>query len=151
MNLILNLRRICWSMPVSAPLRIRRVLCKVYEYGGIHSGTSVCSVMWFTLFTALFTQDFALLRSTFVDLNNYLYAPPHHLQSHHHCVSEITMVSHNTFENFHRLGVWFSLALFGVQSLLFTHTQSPSSLDRTVIKFLAFWFLLMSIILAILP
>jgi hypothetical protein len=61
------------------------------------------------------------------------------------------MVSRNTFENFHRLGFWFSLGLFGVQSLLFTQTQYPSSLDGTVIKFLAFWFLLMPTIHAIPP
>lgn len=61
------------------------------------------------------------------------------------------MVSRNTFENFHRLGFWFSLGLFGVQSLLFTQTQYSSSLDGTVIKFLAFWFLLMPTIHAIPP
>jgi hypothetical protein len=103
-------------MPVSAPLRIRRVLCKVYEYGGIHSSAAVCSLIWFTLFTILFTRDFALpsantirnpaiLATTYILLitlfSLVITAYP-----------RFRMFSHNTFENVHRWGGWFSLALF---------------------------------------
>ncbi|KAE9379827.1 hypothetical protein N431DRAFT_432209 [Stipitochalara longipes BDJ] len=61
------------------------------------------------------------------------------------------MVSHNTFENFHRWGGWFALALFWVELLLFAHAQDPSSLGHTLLKFPAFWFQLISTIHAILP
>ena len=31
--------RSCWLIPHSAPLRVRRMLAKIYEHGGVHSGT----------------------------------------------------------------------------------------------------------------
>lgn len=134
---------------------MRRALCKVYEYGGIHSGAAVCSLVWFTLFTALFTRDYALplpktttnpaiLTTTYILLAILLGLVTT-------AYPRFRMMSHNTFENFHRWGGWFALALFWVELLLFAHAQNPSSLGHTLLKFPAFWFQLISTIHAILP
>jgi len=148
--------KLCWSMPVSSPLRIRRLLCKIYEYGGVHSGAAVCSVIWFALFTGFLTRDFALsvsheLRNPAILTFTYLLfllllslvvtAYPRFRTS-----------SHNTFENVHRWGGWFSLALFWVELLLFAKAQTgKESLGVVLINFPAFWFLLISSIHAIIP
>jgi NAD(P)H-flavin reductase len=142
-------------MPVSAPLYIRRVLCKVYEYGGIHSGAAICSVIWFILFTAIFTRDFVLSPSSRIKFPAILVTTYILLVFLLMLVTtaypKFRMTSHNTFENFHRWGGWFSLALFWVELLLFAHTQSPFSLGKALSKFPAFWFLLISTIHTILP
>jgi hypothetical protein len=149
--------RLCWSIPVSAPLRIRRALCKVYEYGGIHSGAAACSLIWFTLFTILFTQDFAFPSSTSNTVRNPAILTITYILLLILLSLVITayprfrMFSHNTLENVHGWGGWFSLALLWVELLLFAHAQSPTSLGLILVKFPAFWFLLISTIYAIIP
>ena len=143
-------------MPVSAPLRFRRILCKIYEYGGVHSGGAVCSVIWFALFTGFFTRNFslsvsatmrdpAILTFTYILLlillSLVITAYP-----------RFRFSSHNMFENVHRWGGWFSLALFWVELVLFANARKGvQSLGMVLVKFPAFWFLLVSSIHAIVP
>ena len=147
--------KLCWLVPLSTPLRIRCSLAKIYEYGGVHSGAAVCSVVWFSLLTGFLTNEF---------INGRLYDPA--ILSFTYILITILLAltitayprfrftSHNTFENIHRWGGWFSLALFWAELVLFARTQhhlkSPP-LGIILIKFPAFWFLLISSLHAILP
>jgi hypothetical protein len=142
-------------MPVSAPLRVRRLLCKIYEYGGVHSGAAVCSLIWFALFTGFFTRDFALsishkLRNPAILTITYILLLLL-LSLVVTAYPRFRITSHNTFENVHRWGGWFSLALFWIELLLFAKAQGPSSLGIALINFPAFWFLLISSVHAIIP
>ena len=90
----------CSLVPLSAPLRLRRLLAKVYEYGGVHSGAAFCSVMWFLVLTTFLTNDFvsgqledrAIMTFTYILLTLLLSivitAYP-----------GVRFASHNTFEN----------------------------------------------------
>ncbi|KAG9248398.1 hypothetical protein BJ878DRAFT_531977 [Calycina marina] len=44
---------LCLLVPHSTPLRIRLSLAKVYGYGAIYSGAAFCSVLYFTLLSAI--------------------------------------------------------------------------------------------------
>lgn len=137
---------------MSAPLRLRRILTKVYEYGGVHSGAAASSVVWFALFTGILTKEFVnrgLLRSPAVMTTTYILLvllicivitayPPFRFSSH------------NTFENFHRWGGWFALAIFWAELVLFIHAQT-SHIGPALVRQPALYFLLISSLHAILP
>jgi hypothetical protein len=148
--------KLTWLVPLSAPLRLRRMLAKVYEYGGVHSGAAFSSVVWFCLLTGFLTREFAVNELRDAELMTFTYillvlllalvitAYP-----------RFRFMSHNTFENVHRWAGWFSLALFWVELVLFSRiqTQDPGAehLGLILIKLPAFWFLLISSLHAILP
>jgi hypothetical protein len=150
-----TLFRLCWLVPLSAPLLIRCSLAKIYEYGGVHSGAAVSSVIWFSLLTGSLTSEFVtgrlhdptILTSTYI-LFTFL------LSITITAYPRLRFTSHNTFENIHRWGGWFSLAIFWAELVLFARTQlhpkSPS-LGTILIKLPAFWFLLISSLHATLP
>lgn len=138
-----------WLIPISAPLRVRRVLAKVYEYGGVHSGAAISSVMWFALLTGFLTNEYAAghVAPDPAAITVFSYALL--LLLFALCVTaypRFRFASHNTFEQVHRWAGWFSLALFWVEIILFARTQmsDSQSLGRTAIKMPAFWFLLVA-------
>ena len=146
----------CSLVPLSAPLRFRRLLAKVYEYGGVHSGAAFCSVMWFLVLTAFLTKDFAsgqlrdiaIMTFTYIILTLLLgiiiTAYP-----------GARFVSHNAFENVHRWAGWASLLLFWPELVLFANStaqgQKSKSLVGILIRLPAFWLLLISCILVVIP
>lgn len=148
--------KICWSVPLSAPLRVRRILAKVYEYGGVHSGAAFCSVIWFSVLTGYLTKEFvsgqlkdvAIITFTYVLLTLLLAivitAYP-----------RARFTSHNTFENVHRWAGWASLLLFWAELILFANNlrqgPDPKPLGILLIQLPAFWFLLISSLHSILP
>ncbi|CZS96495.1 related to non-ribosomal peptide synthetase [Rhynchosporium agropyri] len=128
------------------------MLTKVYEYGGVHSGAAVSSVVWFALFTGFLTNQFmksaairgpAVLTTTYILLILLI------------CIvvtayPRFRFSSHNTFENLHRWGGWFSLAIFWVELVLFVHAQTPR-IGPAIVRQPAFYFLLVSSLHTILP
>lgn len=145
---IINLLfRICWLVPFSAPLRFRRSLAKMYEYGGIHSGTAICSVLWFSLLSAILVWEFVTLRiadpliimCTFIVIT-ILWAM---------IIAAYPLIRasrHNTFEVIHRFGGWLVLGLFWPELWLFTralgHQAGPSSPGAVLTKLPTFWLLI---------
>ena len=60
---VLNtLFKLTWFIPFWFPLRVRRSLAKLYEYGGLHFGAAVCSVLFFTLLSAILIWEFITIR-----------------------------------------------------------------------------------------
>ncbi|MCJ1459728.1 hypothetical protein MMC28_010107 [Mycoblastus sanguinarius] len=145
----------CWT-PLWMPLRIRRMVAKLYHFGGVHSGCAVSSVAWFILYTALVTKEYAdgnlnepaVIAITYILLVLFLsiclFAIP-----------KFRIFSHNTFEAVHRFAGWTAVALFWVEILLVLNVESKTpgadSLGILVIQAPAFWFLLIITFLIILP
>lgn len=147
---------ICCLTPHSWPLRIRRLIAKLYEFGGVHSGCGISAVAWFILFTAFVTRNYVIgtFDSLVVIVITYLLL----LLFLAICVFAIPSFrfkSHNLFEAVHRFAGWLAVALFWVDILLVLKSQSKTpgseSLGTLVIKAPAFWFLLIITFLIILP
>ncbi|KAH8808547.1 hypothetical protein F5884DRAFT_858077 [Xylogone sp. PMI_703] len=144
---VLNiLFKICWCVPFWTPLRIRRSLAKIYEFGGLHSGTAVCSLLWFIMLTVVLTWEWMSIRirDPFVIFSSYTIAALLFAM----VVSaypEIRIVWHNTFEVLHRFGGWIILTLFFPELWLFTralgHQAGPLSPGAILHKLPAFWIL----------
>ncbi|KAH6621954.1 hypothetical protein C7974DRAFT_414633 [Boeremia exigua] len=119
--LINLLFRTAWLVPWSAPLRIRRMISRVYCYGGIHSGAATTGTAWWLAFTAVMswegvthghhTPALLILTLTIASLllTIILLSLPR-LRARHH----------NTWELTHRFLGWLAVALFWAQLLLLT-------------------------------
>ena len=119
------LYRICCWTPTSWPLPIRRIIAKLYHFGGVHSGCAVSAVAWFVLFTALVTRNYAsgdsnelaTLVTTYILLilllSICIFAIP-----------KFRAFSHNSFEAVHRFAGWGSVGLFWVEILLMSHAHT---------------------------
>ncbi|CAF9923808.1 MAG: hypothetical protein HETSPECPRED_005425 [Heterodermia speciosa] len=147
---------ICCLTPHSWPLRIRRLIAKLYEFGGVHSGCAISAVVWFILFAAFVTRDYSnntfdalgVIIVTYILLFLFLAI----------CLFSIPKFrfkSHNLFEAVHRFAGWLAVALFWVDILLVLNFQSKlpgsDSLGILVVKAPAFWFLLLITFLIVLP
>ena len=145
----------CWT-PLWMPLRFRRVVAKLYHFGGVHSGCAVSATAWFILYSALVTKRYAdgdfdepaVVAITYILLALFLalcvFAIP-----------KLRIFSHNTFEAVHRFGGWAAVALFWVEILLVLHAESnipgTESLGLLVVQAPSFWFLLIITFFIILP
>ena len=145
----------CWT-PHWMPLRFRRIVAKLYHFGGVHSGCATSATVWFILYTALVTKQQAdgVFDQPAVMVITYLLLALFILI----CVFAIPkfrIVSHNTFEAIHRFAGWIAVGLFWVEILLVLHAQSqiPGSdtLGILVVKAPAFWFLLIITFFIVLP
>ena len=127
--LINLLFRTTWLVPWSLPLRVRRIVSRVYCYGGIHSGAAVVGTMWWIVFTAAMSWEgvaegnytpliliMALVISSLLVSIIVLSLPQ--LRVRHHDAWELT----------HRLLGWLSILLFWAQILLLTHYNAISSI-----------------------
>ncbi|KAL8804765.1 MAG: hypothetical protein Q9182_002357 [Xanthomendoza sp. 2 TL-2023] len=155
-NVINTLYAICCATPWWFPLRFRRVVAKLYHFGGVHSGCAVSATVWFILFTALITKDYAsgdfdepgVIAVTYILLTLFLsiciFAVP-----------KFRIVSHNLFEAVHRFAGWISVGLFWVLVLLVSKASAEmpgaDSLGMTVVKSAVFWILLVITFFTILP
>ena len=142
--------------PLCAPLRVRRIIAKLYHFGGVHSGAAISAVLWFILFTSLLTQQYVqgVFRSTTAFVVTYallvlfllicIFALP-----------RLRIIFHNTFESIHRFGGWLAVGLFWVLILLINHAQSQTAgsptLGRLILRAPAFWFLVVTTACIILP
>ncbi|MFC0623461.1 hypothetical protein [Kribbella deserti] len=103
--------RLATSVPTHWPLRLRWTMGKVYHFGGLHVGASICATAWFP-FTApslpLTWVIVALLLAMIV-----LALPP------------LRARQHDWFERAHRFGGWSVLALFALHAM---ETASTASL-----------------------
>lgn len=141
-----SLYRLCCLVPFSTPLRIRRSLAKVYEYGGLHSGAAFCSVLYFSLLSAILAHEYLVyrIRDPFIIICTFavvaiLWAV---LIS---AYPTIRAQCHNTFENVHRFGGWLVLGIFFPELWLFTralgHQAGPDSPGAVLTKLPALWLL----------
>jgi hypothetical protein len=138
---------LCCSVPLTTPLCIRQSLAKVYEFGGLHSSTAFCSVLWFSFLFAVLTVEFVTLRIAdplimACSFSIQVILWPMVLTS----LPRIRSWRHNLFENFHRYGGWTVLGLYWVLLFLFTraigHQAGPQSPGAVLTELPAFWALI---------
>ncbi|KAK4234633.1 hypothetical protein C8A03DRAFT_18508 [Achaetomium macrosporum] len=135
------------SMPRSAPMRLRRLACKIFHFGGVHSGTGVAACIWYIGFAGLYTHSFkpsptsiAVLALIWLVLALLL---------------AIILVAHPTFrakrhdyfELTHRFSNWLVLALFWTLLFLLASQEQEKSPSTSIGTFLihlpTFWLLLL--------
>jgi hypothetical protein len=102
--------RLATSVPTHWPLRIRWTMGKVYHFGGLHVGASLCATAWFP-FTApslVLTWVILALLLTMIVL----------------ALPALRARQHNWFERAHRFGGWSVLALFALHAAATASTAS---------------------------
>lgn len=149
-NYVINiLYRSAWLVPWSVPLAIRRMIARVYSFGGIHSGAAVAGTIWWAAFTASLTWK-SCRRDIWTPSALVLTWMAMLL------LIAITILAfpnlraryHNTFEITHRLLGWASIGLFWAQLLCLTHqtcqdSQPPVALGTQLSNTPTFWNLLL--------
>ncbi|KIW08579.1 uncharacterized protein PV09_00543 [Verruconis gallopava] len=149
------LYRVCWLVPHSTPLRIRRSLAKVYENGGVHSGCAVAGFIWFLVLTIVLSFQFAnfVLRSVPVlTLTCVLLAMLFAIILL--AYPKYRFFSHNTFEYTHRFAGWTAIAIFWADAMLIVHEiqkKTGRSFGRELVRLPVFWILIIITAHLVLP
>jgi hypothetical protein len=159
-NLLFTLVAKC---PRSAPLRIRRVLAKIYHMGGVHSGAGIAATIWFTLFNATLLWrwqtdaipglpknrfSFVVAITIVIDLLLILIVAFAH--------PDLRRQYHNTFEAVHRFAGWLAVLLFWIHIIVLTNLlersrESPRPLGAALIRSPAIYLLMVVTISLIIP
>lgn len=123
--------------PRCVPLRIRRLLAKIYHLGGVHSGAGIAATLWFTLFNSTLLWAWrtdsipALPKRRFpaivaitmmIDLLLILIVVFAH--------PSLRRRFHNTFESVHRFAGWLAVLLFWVHLVDLTQLLEKSREPR---------------------
>ncbi|KAE9975899.1 hypothetical protein BLS_000907 [Venturia inaequalis] len=155
---------ICWRIPHSTHPRIRQVFAKVYEQGGVHSGTAMAGTIWFLILTAViikFYVDQILTSIPILTLTCILMAILVLIIVFAWPISRASTVAkvdkkgatikgqssspgHNRFEISHRFGGWLAIALFWVEALLLVdqfRKKNHTSFGYELVRLPTFWFL----------
>jgi hypothetical protein len=119
--------------PRSVPLRIRRILAKIYHLGGVHSGAGIAATVWFTLFNSALLS--AWQKGTIPGLSKHRFHPVIAIT----IIIDLLLISivvfahpklrrrfHNTFELVHRFAGWLAVALFWVHLVVLTELLENS-------------------------
>ncbi|QDS68900.1 hypothetical protein FKW77_007928 [Venturia effusa] len=146
-------------VPATTPLYVRRVIAKVYCYGGVHSGAGLMAALWYSSFTAGLIYDTIRWNGhfSFMDrlnlgltgLNWFLLAV---IVTAAH--PRVRSRMHDYFEVSHRFCGWFLLGSFWLQTILFNLTDSFEKHQQSgvaLIKVPTFWMLLILTALIIYP
>ncbi|KUJ08113.1 uncharacterized protein LY89DRAFT_600331 [Mollisia scopiformis] len=145
------------ATPKSAPLRFRRILTKVFEFGGVHTSAGICSTAWFIRLAIFLTlsfengslRDVPILALTYVLLLLFsgivIFAHP-----------KMRSKTHNTFERMHRFGGWLCSVTFWTLIVLTARVMAdlPGSKQSTIevlIHLPSFWLLSINTIHTIVP
>jgi len=144
------------SVPRSAPMRIRRLACKIFHLGGVHSGTGVASSVWYIGFAALYTHEWRStlpnptpISTTVLVLVWFVLA----------FLLSIIVVAHPTFrmkrhdwfELTHRFSNWIILILFWALLLMLSATDPHKSTGAFLLHLPAFWILIILTLATIHP
>ncbi|KAK3327022.1 hypothetical protein B0T19DRAFT_150959 [Cercophora scortea] len=145
-----------WSH--SLPFWARKLVAKIYSYGGIHSGGAVAGTVWYIAYLVLLTLDFQAAGPVTV-LRSYIYFVSYTILAllvtmlifaHPH----LRIVMHNWFEGIHRFMGWSVVLLFWAQTLLLTADSAAAasvSLGSALVVSPSFWMLVVITLLVIYP
>lgn len=145
------------STPKAAPLRLRRILAKIFEFGGVHLSTGICSAAWsvrLAIFLTLSFEDGSLRNPPILALTYTLlllfsgivvFAQP-----------KLRRKTHNTFERMHRFGGWLCSATYWTLIVLTAKAMAdfPDSQESTIdvlIRLPSFWLLSINTVHTIIP
>jgi NAD(P)H-flavin reductase/uncharacterized membrane protein YtjA (UPF0391 family) len=145
------------STPKSRSLHCRRILTKVFEFGGVHASAGICSLVWFIRLAIFLTvsfengslRDVPIVALTYVLLLLFtgivIFAHP-----------KLRSKNHNTFERMHRFGGWLCSATFWTLIVLTANAVadlpgSQQSIINILIQLPSFWLLTINTIHTVLP
>jgi len=140
------------------PYWARKLVAKVYSYGGIHSGCAVAGTFWYIAFLILLTIELQA-KGTLSVVNSWIYFVSYFIVFLliSMCVSaypRIRVLMHNWFEGIHRYMGWLAVLLFWTQNVLLAVDASGST-DSTIGQILLaspnFWMLVVITLLVIYP
>ncbi|KAK4150057.1 hypothetical protein C8A00DRAFT_46475 [Chaetomidium leptoderma] len=137
------------SVPKSAPMRLRRLACKIFHLGGVHSGAGVASCVWYIGFAGLYTYGFQPSPSSIAVLVLVWLVLALLLAIIVVAHPAIRTKCHDYFELTHRFSNWLILALFWV--LIFLLGAQEASLSTFLVHLPAFWILLLLTVATIHP
>lgn len=145
----------CVRIPLSTPLRIRRICCKLYEFGGLHSGASTSAVFWLVYLTVYLTtlaadgqyKDARVLAMAYIIVSLFLsiviFAMPF-VRKH----------VHNAFERTHRFAGWTTTIFFWALIIVLASDlgeRSGKGLTKTLTTLPSFYLILANTLHTILP
>lgn len=143
------------SIRKSLPICLRRTAAKIYQYGGVHSGCGIASLLWYMALVVLMTREFCIAPS------HTLVSTISLILSHAILVLLLAIVGvsypafrvryHNTFELTHRYCTWVVVALFLALLVVFAKTVSSQSQSQYLLHFPAFWCVCISALAIIQP
>lgn len=145
------------TLPKKAPLCIRRVIAKVYSYGGLHSGCNVSATLWYIAYLVLVSQEYLQTGMTPIQICvlSFSYAIMAFLVAILVCAHpRMRSRWHNSFENTHRFLGWSIIFLFWTVVLLLAKvsaTQQDISMGAAAIKIPSFWNLIFISLFVIYP
>jgi hypothetical protein len=144
-----------WLTPQSAPLRVRRIVAKLYENGGVHSGCGIAGTLWFLALTIILSVQFA--KDIFTSKAVLIVT----------CILQALLLLivafayptfrskyHNIFEMSHRFAGWTVIILFWVELGVLADTvghERHATAAYVLVRQSSFWFLILITIHAILP
>ena len=143
------------SVPESWPLWSRRLVSRVYLYGAVHTGCAIAAVVWYVLFATITAHEHATREvktiagtvtiwiTLFLFLLIVLSANP-----------PVRRMTHNTFEQIHRLAGWSAIILLWIQVVLLERKVSISNqtaLQKAILRSVPFWTLLVTTLLVAYP
>ncbi|MCJ1394776.1 hypothetical protein MMC18_007656 [Xylographa bjoerkii] len=142
-------------IPQTAPLRLRCVVAKVYEYGGVHSGAGFSAALWVIAFTIQMTraylseESFEPLILVFTYLL-FVFLIAIGMSAH----PSFRRMQHNSFEAIHRFAAWISVALYWVLIMVISsalHKKLGISMGHVLVISPSFWILCVLTFLIVLP
>ena len=150
-----------WSLgktPKWLPLRLRRMIAKLYHLGGIHSGCAVSAMLWFILFNVAVEK--MIRHSEYDAINTGIFFVTVLVDV---LLADILILSlprfraqyHNIWEQLHRFGGWLLVALFWIQMFLFSAIQAGQdpvkSLAAAVVQSPTFYCLVIITVALVVP
>jgi hypothetical protein len=133
------------NTPASRPLWLRRLLAKLYCYGGVHSGCGISAASWYLLLTVavMFNQPPSKVHARLLSGLSIIIVTL--LTAMIVCAMPyIRTKAHNLFELVHRFVGWSIQGLVWVQVVAFTFVVAEVRKERIgfiLVKLPAFWFL----------
>lgn len=144
-----------WLTPQTAPLRVRRIVAKLYENGGVHSGCGIAGTLWFLALTVILSVQFAekiFTSRAVLTVTCILQALLFLIIGFAH--PTLRAKYHNTFEMSHRFAGWTVIILFWVELGLLSHNvakESHVTAGHILIRQPSFWLSILITFHAILP
>lgn len=152
--LINILFRTAWLVPWSFPLRLRRMVSRVYCFGGIHSGAAVMGTGWWVGFTGLMSWE-GVARGAYTPVLLLLALVVCSLLVGIVLLSlpQLRTRYHNTWELTHRFMGWMAILLFWAQILLLTKHDATAEAPfaHLLVRTPSFWCLAAMTALLIYP
>lgn len=114
--------------PHWVPLRIRRLVAKIYHLGGVHSGAGVAATAWYTLLNVSIMKGYLEDRIAGLRGELPIVVLTFIIDTLFVCIivlahPRLRSKFHNTFEIVHRFAGWTAVALFWVQLFLLADVQ----------------------------